>query len=120
MQDIPRNQLLDNIAQGWTVRRKDWVEAKVFCLHPYKPKGSTVIFLDWAELVHQDDWEGWPPPVCMYSDHSIEPALGKLNKIKKGFVRRKAWQSEEHIQFGQKHISLEPSDILAMDWEVWA
>jgi hypothetical protein len=56
----------------------------------------------------------------MYSDHSIEPALGKLNKIKKGFVRRKAWRSEEHIQFGQKHISLEPSDILAMDWEVWS
>ncbi len=100
MQDMPRNQLLDNIAQGWTVRRKDWVEGKVFCLHPYKP--------------------GWPPPVCMYSDHSIEPALSKLNKIKKGFVRRKVWRSEEHIQFGQKHISLEPSDILAMDWEVWA
>jgi hypothetical protein len=120
MRDIPRNELLDSIAQGWTVRRKGWAEGSVFCLDAYKPLGSTVIFLDWAELVHQDDWEGWPPARCTYSDHSIEPALGRLNKHKKGFIRRKAWESGKQIQFGQKHISLEPGDILAMDWEVWA
>jgi len=122
MQDIPRNQLLDNIAQGWTVRRKDWVEGKVFCLHPYKPKGSTVVFLDWAELVHQDDWEGEPPPLpkCTYSNHSIDLTFHKLNKIKKGFVRRKAWPLEMHILFGDKPVGLEVEDIVALDWEVWA
>lgn len=91
----------------------------MFCLHTYKPSGSTAIFLDWDELVHQDDWEGEPPPKCMYSDHSIEAAFTRLNKIKKGFVRRKAWYPEELIVFGQNRLSLELTDIFASDWEVW-
>lgn len=111
MRDIPRNELLDSIAQGWTVRRKDWAEGLVFCLHAYKPKGSTVIFLDWAELVHQDDWEGEPPEPRLRNDNQTLSVAVAYLKDGAAFIRRKNWD-------GFHGLSIK--DILANDWEVWA
>ena len=121
MQDIPRNQLLDNIAQGWTVRRKDWVEGKVFCLHPYKPKGSTVIFLDWAELVHQDDWEGEPPEVkCLSGKLHMVAAFALLQEGTVKFIRRPSWDKCKLFKHSVMCFALNYEDIQTSDWEVWA
>lgn len=114
MQDIPRNELLNKLAAGWKVRRNNWAKD---C---YIANNGSSTSCHWFDLL-KDDWEGEPPPEpkCTYSNHSIDLTFHKLNKIKKGFVRRKAWPLEMHISFGDKPVSLEVEDIVALDWEVW-
>lgn len=116
MQDIPRNELLDKLAAGWKVRRKDW-DAGV-----YSHKDED-IGIGMKELV-ADDWEGQPPKSitsCVYSGLTIHAAMRYMKEDCSSlqFIRRKAWHSSSFVKNDINFVSLTVSDIIAEDWEVW-
>lgn len=107
MQDIPRNKLLDKLAEGWRVRRKDW-DAGIFS---HKDEG---IGIGIKELI-ANDWEGKPP--IIYSGCSVSFAFEQLRKGAK-LVRRPSWEEDEfYSEMTDIYILYE--DIVASDWEVW-
>ena len=114
MQDIPRNELLDKLADGWTVRRKSWREGRCFS----KSGGNTSI--SGSDLI-EDDWEGMSPhPILKTSGCRIIYPITELSEGRARFVRRKSW--EDFQKYDKRHAPFEFSieDILANDWEVWA
>ena len=114
MQDIPRNELLDKLADGWNVRRKSWKEGLCFS----KSGGNTSI--SGSDLV-EDDWEGMSPhPVLKISGCRIIYPITELSEGRARFVRRKSWEYFEIYE--KRHVLYELSieDILANDWEVWS
>ncbi len=107
MQDIPRSELLDKLANGWKVRRKAW-DAGVFS-HKDQDIG-----IGMKELI-ASDWEGSAP--IMYSGCSASFAFEQLKKGA-AFVRRPGWEIDEfYCEMDDIYISFE--DMLASDWEVW-
>jgi hypothetical protein len=116
MQDIPRGELLDKLADGWTVRRKSWKEGR--CIS--KSGGNTSI--SGSDLI-EDDWEGISP-------HSILKTVGcriiysmtELSEGRARFVRRNSWGQCVPLKRCEKqHAPFELSieDIVANDWEIW-
>jgi hypothetical protein len=103
MQDIPRNELLDKLAAGWKVRRKDW-------------KNFYDAF-NRADLI-ANDWEGEPPePVRSYKSVDIVTAFRHLQGGA-AFIRRTSWGKAE-ITSKPSYVRISADDILATDWEVW-
>jgi hypothetical protein len=120
MQDIPRNELLDKIDAGWTVRRKGW--GMMACSS--KRGGNTII--GWLELL-ENDWQGEPPgPSIRYKNCSIEFAFSELKRSDTKYIRRPNWDEKGKCTFDHKssqltHVyELRLEDILTGDWEVWA
>ena len=114
MQDIPRNELLNKLAAGWKVRRKNWAHGATVSQNG----GNTAP--GWHDLA-QDDWEGEPTgPKRIYSDASIEFAFQRLKYNEALFVRRKEWPPELRACKDGERFGLKTCDILATDWEVWA
>jgi hypothetical protein len=113
MQDIPRNELLDKLADGWNVRRKSWREGRCFS----KSGGNTSI--SGSDLV-EDDWEGMSPhPILKTSGCRIIYPITELSEGRARFVRRKSWEDFAKIEKHHDPFELSIEDILADDWEVW-
>lgn len=121
MQDIPRNELLDKLAAGWKVRRKDWpngwAKQADIC---QQPPGSILN----TDLI-ADDWEGEPPgPSILHKHCSIDFAFRELKRGAK-FIRRPSWGEKGKCIFDKNHpqvghvYELRLEDILICDWEVW-
>jgi hypothetical protein len=114
MKDIPRNELLDKLAAGWKVRREIWNEHDTFSVN-----GGSVVFLEWQDMVHANDWMGEPPdPKKLFSGASIiEAIILRDQSSEKAFVRRSDW--EKHRRVSENVFNLVRNDIMAKDWEVW-
>ena len=122
MQDIPRNELLDKLAEGWRVRRKSWGCEKDY---PFISKQSEVQIKLWQYL--ENDWEGEQLlPELKAERCCIEFAFNELKNNKAKFIRRAAWNPSWKCIFDTRHDSsfqnyeLTLNDILSSDWEVWA
>lgn len=114
MKDIPRNELLDKLAAGWKVRRKDWpngwAKQADIC---QKPAGSILN----TDLI-ADNWEGEPPePQQTYRGVSIVVAFRHM-RGGAAFIRRTAWTKASIFQ-DTVSLMCSVDDILAHDWEVW-
>lgn len=115
MIDIPRNELLDKLATGWKVRRKDWPKGWAkqadIC---QQPAGSILN----TDLI-ADDWEGEPPePVRNYEGCSIVFAFKHL-KEGAAFIRRPSWDKSKVFKHSVMCFALNYEDIQTSDWEVW-
>ena len=116
MIDIPRNELLDKLAAGWKVRRKDWpsgwAKQADIC---QKPEGSILN----TDLI-ADDWEGEPGlPQLYLKNVSAQVAFRQLKSSATKFICRTAWPAPKQITYIRDNISLSIDDVLADDWEVW-
>lgn len=123
-QDIKRNELLDKIAEGWSLRKKAW-NAGVFL------KADTMLSV--AELL-AEDWEGKPPrpkTVRLNQDIFLDEAISQAKPIK-AFIKHKLWPEGSFmgLRDGLVHLDeyCEPIDFLleldgtafaTPDWEVW-
>lgn len=124
MQDIPRNELLDKLAAGWKVRRKDWATGT----EPILRKSDCNIKL-WQYL--ECDWEGEPPsPKKLLMNCTFYAALDFKfhNADKATHIRRMDWPADHKLTF-RNRCQLVPSDsylkfiklecLCETDWEVW-
>ena len=119
MKDIPRNELLDKLADGWKVRIKNdkfYVEGNTNNLKSlFELKGMDIVCLiDRA-------WEGIPhTPKLNYQNLDIKTAF-KCLTTGAAFIRRAdrgdAKLTLRDCDGGVLRILL--VDILANDWEVW-
>ena len=110
MQDIPRNELLDKLAAGWSVRRKGWRE-------DYNAHKDEDMSIHIKELL-ADDWQGEPPLIKRFENCDCVFAFTELHANGAKLVCRKEWdgsgyQIDDDIILGYK-------DLIANDWEVWA
>ena len=113
MNSILRNELLDKLADGWTVRRKNWREGRCFS----KSGGNTSI--SGSDLI-EDDWEGMSPhPILKTGGCRIIYPITELSEGRARFVRRKSWEGFEKYEKSHAQFKLSIEDILADDWEVW-
>lgn len=112
MQDIKRSELLDKLAAGWKVRRKEWSSGDLF--------GIEICRTVSAKQLLADGWEGEPPePALMYKNCAITFAFEKLRNGA-AFIRRTAWKDKDkRYTQGVFSISLQVEELLATDWEVW-
>lgn len=116
MQDIPRNELLDKLAAGWKVRRKDWPKGWAkqadIC---QQPAGSILN----TDLI-ADDWEGEPiKPTLTLLSVSAPVAFNHLVYHGANYIRRTSWKEGRVIRSGGDNVTLAINDILAIDWEIW-
>lgn len=112
MQDIPRNELLDKLAAGWKVRRKDWENGVTIVKH-----GGNAS-CHWVEML-KGDWEGEPPgPVLNYEGVDAVVAFRHL-KHGAAFIRRSSWPEGRRTYLMADRFEIHIDELLATDWEVW-
>lgn len=113
MKDIPRNELLDKIAAGWIVRRKQWG------MMVSTSKNGGNVMIGWTELL-ENDWEGEPPaPRCHAGKLYTMAAFGLLQDGTARFIRRATWPKCKKFEHSEMCFSLDYDDIQASDWEIW-
>lgn len=111
MQDIPRNQLLDKLADGWTVRRKNWRT-------DYNAHKDEDMSIHVKELL-SNDWQGEPPLFRRFENCDCVFAFKELHTHGAKMVRRKTWEDGSGYEIDDE-IILGFQDLIATDWEVWA
>jgi hypothetical protein len=113
MKDIPRNELLDKLAAGWKVRRKEW--AMMACTS----KNGGNVTVGWTELL-ENDWQGEPPEAkCLSGKLYIQAAFALLQDGTARFIRRPSWDKDKAFKHSVMCFALNYEDIQTSDWEVW-
>lgn len=114
MQDIPRNELLDKLADGWKLRRKSWAKECTIG----QSGGTTTTH--WVDLL-KNDWEGEPPEVkCLSGKLHMVAAFALLQEGTVKFIRRPSWDKCKLFKHSVMCFALNYEDIQTSDWEVWA
>lgn len=128
MQPIPRNELLEKLAAGWTVRRKGWDPKHQL----HKDRWNVVATLQ--EALHCDDWEGGPPEPVWHLLRKHQ-TFWEAQSILRSFSSAKITRTGLNERYGCKWLTfqngklswdgcngtvLHLESINATDWEVWA
>lgn len=122
MTDIPRNELLQKLADGWEVRAKSWGSDIPSVSN--KDKGFAVSI---GELLN-DEWCGVEPEKLIDNALRYTTAYNMmLNRKGESFIRLPDWPDSKRVTvddgelvfIGFSPSCLFSSELNSKEWEVW-